>query len=71
MHEPCIEMTEKYRNDTVALHPDKYVLPKNTSLNNNKETRPSEEPEWKPIQIELTHLHKYCLKLSKVRLTCK
>lgn len=70
-------MTEKYRNDIVAanpqipLHPDKYVLPKNTSLNNNKETRPSEEPEWKPIQIELAYLHKYCLKLSKVRLTCK
>lgn len=64
-------MTEKYRNDTVALHPDKYVLPKNTSLNSNKETCLSEEPEWKPIQIELAYLHKYCLKLSKVRLTCK
>ncbi|KAF7393191.1 hypothetical protein HZH66_009024 [Vespula vulgaris] len=75
MHEPCIEMTEKYRNDIVTtnsqipLHPDKYILPKNASLNSNKETRPSEEPEWKPMQVELAHLHKYCLKLSKIRLT--
>ncbi|XP_046825484.1 protoheme IX farnesyltransferase, mitochondrial isoform X2 [Vespa crabro] len=70
IHEPCIEMTEKYRNDIVATNPaDKYVLSKNTSLNSNKEIRPSEEPEWKPMQVELAHLHKYCLKLSKVRLT--
>ncbi|XP_015171674.1 PREDICTED: protoheme IX farnesyltransferase, mitochondrial isoform X1 [Polistes dominula] len=76
MHESCIEIREKNynhispANTQITLDPDKYVLPKTSSPNSNKETtRPFEEPQWKPMQVEFAHLHKYCLKLSKIRLT--
>lgn len=75
MHDQCIKLTQKCRNHIVAanpglqIHPDKYALPQKVDLNSNKEKRLSQEPEWRPIQLELAHLHKYCLKLSKIRLT--
>lgn len=73
MHEQCIETTPKFR-DRIVVNPlmpartDKHVIPLKINPD-NKDTRPSQEPEWKPMQVQFAHLHKYCLKLSKIRLT--
>ncbi|KAK2586470.1 hypothetical protein KPH14_010742 [Odynerus spinipes] len=75
MHEQCIGVRQKCHdhvvvsNPVMPVRPDKYVIPQKTNPDSKKETRLAQEPEWRPMQVELAHLHKYCLKLSKIRLT--
>lgn len=58
------------------LSPPEAVLQERFNIKNDINTNSSikkknSEPEWKPVELDYSKLHKHFLMLSKIRLTCK
>lgn len=58
--------------NVTASHDHRSIIAyKDTERTTKREARLTDEPEWRYMRVETGKLRKYCLMLSKIRLTCK
>lgn len=79
---PCIAVSEKTRvavlknplilspPEAMLRHPGQATL-EPPAVDVARKPQKEKEPEWQKVEVDCTKLHKYCLMLSKIRLTSR
>lgn len=70
MEEPAQTVKDGHKRVGVTTVIDPFPTKKSVARTIEKDPYKIEKSEWTPIIVDYTKLHKYYLKLSKIKLTC-